>query len=410
MYKRLALCFCLCWLICWGYTQFLAHKASDTTQPPETTAAPTQSQTTQATFPKDPTPVEIDPEAQLAELGAITASHYTDNPSANYVWDVKIWGDMVYRGAGDYDKNSGNTPIWAFNKATNEWVVTGTAKDEAIQRFIEINGTLYTPGIDSTGSWELGNFYVLEDTSWKQVQNLPNAVHNFDMMEFDGKIFAGVGTETVGNTVAVSVDKGETWDFVPLYRDDEILDTTGYEFSRTYAFAEYDNHLYALLLFKKLETTGYDYFIFRYEDGKMVYQAVADGSLTGHASRNYWQGRLEWNGVCYLATTQLNAITNFADPESYQQIAMPDGEYVTDILLYNNELYVLSFLFTDDSTYHVTIYKSATGEEGSFTAVTTFDYAAVPLCFDFDGTHFYIGTGTSPTDPATVGMLLRVKA
>lgn len=394
----------------WGYDQILARLTPDASQPTETTAAPTQSQTTQATFPKDPTPVEIDPEAQVAELGAITATHYTGNQSANYVWDVKIWGDLVYRGAGDYDKNSGNTPIWAFNKATNEWVVTGTAKDEAIHRFIEIDGTLYTPGIDSTGSWALGNFYVLEGDTWKQVQNLPNGVHNFDMFGFDGKIFAGLGTETVENTVAVSADKGATWDFAPLYQDGAIFNTAGYEYSRTYAFAEYDGQLYALLLFKKNGTAGYDYFIFRYEDGKMVYQTVADGCLTGHASRNYWQGRLEWNGVCYLATTQLNAITNFADPESYQQIGMPNGEYVTDILLHDNELYALSFLFMDDSTYHVTIYKSATGEEGSFTAVTTFDYAAVPLCFDFDGTHFYIGTGTSPTDPTTVGMLLRVKA
>lgn len=354
--------------------------------------------------------VAFDPAADLVELGIFSNYYYPSNPTANYVWDVKIWDDLVYRGAGDYDKNAGTAPILAFNKETQSWVQMGITADQAVQRFVEIGGTLYAPGIDPNESWDRGNYYVLEGEKWQQVRNLPNGLHNFDMIGFDGKIFAGLGTETLGNTVAVSRDKGESFTFVPLYRDGAVLDTAGYEYSRTYAFVEYAGELYALVSFKKTGSLSYDRFIFRYEDGKMLYQSVADSRLTGQTGRNYWQGKLEWKGVCYLTSTALNSITDFSNPETHKQIPMPNGGVVSDILLHNDQLYVLSYTFLEDTTCNVVIYKSDTGEEGSFIEVTSFDYAAFPIAFDFDGEHFYIGTGMCPTDAAKVGMLLRVKA
>ncbi len=354
--------------------------------------------------------VEFDPAADFAELGIFSNYYYTNSTTANHAWDVKIWGNMVYRGAGDYDKNAGTAPILAFNKETQSWVQMGITADQAVHRFVEIGGTLYTPGIDANGSWDSGNFYVLDGDKWTQVRNLPNGLHNFDMIEYDGKIFAGLGTEILGNTVAVSQDKGKTFTFVPLYRDGAVFDTAGYEYSRTYAFVEYNGDLYALVTFKKIGSLSYDRLIFRYEDGKMVYQSVADSRLTGQTGRNYWQGKLEWKGVCYLTSTALNAVTDFEKPETHRQIPMPNGGVVSDILLHNDQLYALSYTFQEDMTCKVVIYKSATGEDGSFTEVVSFDYAAFPIAFDFDGEHFYIGTGMCPTDAAKAGMLLRVKA
>lgn len=353
--------------------------------------------------------VDFDPNAEFAELGCFSQFWFTNGTSANEVWDVKNWDNLVYRGAGDYDKNSGVTPILAFNKETQRWVKLSDTNDQAIQRFVEIDGTLYSPGIDPAGSWELGNYYVLDGEQWKQVRNLPGGLHNFDMIEFDGKIFAGLETETLGNTVAVSQDKGESFTFVPLYRDGALLDTSDYEYSRTYAFVEYNNSLYALVRFKKNHVTNYDAFIFRYVDGKMEYQSVADNRLQGTSGRNLWQGKLEWKGTCYFTSTALNAVTDFSKPETHKQIPMPNGGVVTDILLYNEELYVLSFVFKEDMTCGVVIYKSATGEEGSFSEVASFDYAGMPISFDFDGNHFYVGIGSSFADSAKTGMVLRIK-
>ena len=65
-----------------------------------------------------------------------------------------------------------------------------------------------------------------------------------------------------------------------------------------------------------------------------------------------------------------------------------------------------------DSTtklYHTVIYKSTTGEKGSFTEVASYDYGGFPMCFDYDGEHFYVGTGLNAIDDSKLGMVLRVK-
>jgi len=358
---------------------------------------------------KDCKYVAFDPEATFVELGAFSNNWYESGTRANDVLDVKIWGNMVYRGVGDYDKNAGTAPIIAFNKETQSWVVMGNTADQAVHRFVEIDGTLYTPGVDADETWDLGNYYVLDGEKWTKVRNLPNGLHNFDMIGFNGEIFAGLGTENLANTVAVSKDKGKTFSFVPLYRDGTLLDTSGYEGSRTQAFVEYKGNLYAMVLFKEIGANSYDYFVFRYTDGKMEYQSTADARLTGRPGMNYWQGKLEWKGTCYLTSTALNAVTDFSKPETHKQIPMPNRGVVTDILLYNDELYVLSYTFKEDLTCAVVVYKSATGEEDSFVEVTSFDYAGTPISFDFDGDHFYIGIGFTTTDSSKRGMMLRVK-
>lgn len=354
--------------------------------------------------------VDFDPDGEFAELGVFSNNWYTNtNSKANHVWDVKVWGNMVYRGAGDYDINAGTTPFLAFNKDTQCWEKPGNSDDQAIQRFVEIGGKLYAPGIDANGSWALGNFYVLEGDTWTQVRNLPNGLHNFDMIEFDGKIFAGLGTETVGNTVAVSADGGKTFQFLPLYQDGKCIDTAAYQYSRTYEFAAYGGKLYALVVFQSNSSSKY--MIFRYEEDKMVYQGPAKGLLGGTGyNRNFWSGKLEKDGICYLTADSLFAITDFADNSTWKRVVMPQDERVIDALLYDGVMYVLCGLpLADNKGYTTIIYQSATGTEGSFTEVVRYDYPSAPCSFDYDGTHFYIGTGGS-VDAAKIGMLLRVKA
>lgn len=354
--------------------------------------------------------VNFDDAASVVEMG--NTAPYEVGDTANYVWDVKIFDGKLYRGAGDYDKNSGDTPFITFDLETRRWTSVDTATDEAIHRFVEIDGNLYAPGIDSrdSGGWNLGNYYVLEDGKWQKVRNVPNGLHCFDMLGFDGKMYMGVGTEVVKNTVAVSSDNGENWNYLPLYSANGAeFDTSPYEWSRTYAFAEFKNTFYALLQFKKTGATAYDMFVFRYDNGKMVYEA--ESTINSRVSRNYWQSAFEWKGKCFITANGLYAVTDFAKPDTHRKIELPNGELVSDAILYNDEMYVLSCLFQEDLTCKTVIYKSAAGEEGSFTEVVSFDYGARPYSFDYDGTYFYVGTGgvlsTEYSDKA--GMMLRVK-
>ena len=105
-------------------------------------------------------------------------------------------------------------------------------------------------------------------------------------------------------------------------------------------------------------------------------------------------------------------VTDFADQENWKQIPMPGGETVVDAFLRDGVIYTLAYAQNRNphnhnvESYKTAIYKSTTGKEGSFQEVLSFAYASSPLSFDWDGTHFYIGTGNG-LDSAKVGMVLR---
>ena len=355
--------------------------------------------------------VTFDESAALVELGVVTDTWYGSGKDANFVWDLKYWNGKVYRAAGDYDKNSGATTIVAFNTATQSWEKTGTAADEAIHGFVEIGGTIVAPGIDAREGWEKGNFYVLQgDGTWQKVRNLKNGVHNFDMIECDGKIFAGLGTETTGQTVAVSENGGQSFSFVPLYKDGKLMDLSGYKASRTYEFVKYNNTVYALVRFNL--SFGGEWAVFRYEDGKMHYLTNGFKLLGSSTSRKYFSGEFEFNGACYIAGGGLIKVTDFADQENWKTIPMPGGETIVDAIVRDGVIYALGNAQNRNpsnhnvESYRAVIYKSTTGEEGSFEEVLSFDHPSKAQSLEWDGKHFYIGTSIS-VDTTKVGMVLR---
>jgi len=355
--------------------------------------------------------VIFDDNAALVELGVVVDSKYGTGSVANKVWDIRVWNGKVYRAAGDYDKNTGKVPIAAYDIKNCTWDTSFSASDNAIHGFEVIDGKLVAPGVDATESWDYGNYYVLgDDGKWQKVRNLPNGVHCFDMIQCGDKIFAGLGTEKAKNTVAVSEDGGKSFTFVPLYKDGVLYDVSSYEMSRTYEFVQLEGKVYALVYFKT--KTGYNrWYIFGYEDGKMNY--LADGTKLierSSFSRKYFGGEVELNGKCFIAARGLYAIDDFTDPAKWNTTSMPNNGKVSDALLWDGAIYVLSS--RQDSTtklYHTVIYKSTTGEKGSFTEVASYDYGGFPMCFDYDGEHFYVGTGLNDVDSSKLGMVLRVK-
>ena len=353
--------------------------------------------------------VEFDENAAVVELGVICNNWYSSNTRARWAWDIKVWNGKVYRAAGDYDKNSGATTILSYDIAKHIWDASYKAKDEAIHGFVELNGTLCAPGIDPQESWTYGNYYILDKNGkWQQVRNLPNGIHNFDMIQCNGKIFAGLGTEKVENTVAVSEDGGKTFSFAPLYKDGAAYDLSQYEYSRTYEFVQLSGTVYALVRFQT--KTGYARWeIFRYADGKMHYTADGTKLIEGSTfSRKYFSGEFELNGTCYLTARSLYAIQDFSDPSSWKTVSMPNSGKVSDAILRDGVIYTLTSRQNKDQTYHTVIYKSTTGQPGSFEEVVSYDYGGFPLSFDYDGACFYVGTGSNP-ETAKTGMVLRVK-
>lgn len=348
--------------------------------------------------------VEFDNAADLVELGIPTAAWYDPDAVANCAWDLKVWNGKLYRGAGDYDKNSGKAVIWAYDIANRQWQYTFETSDEAIHRFIEIDGKLYTPGVDPTEDWDLGNHYVLDGEKWTKIRSIPNGIHNYDMVEFDGKIFAGIGVSAPNSPVVMSADKGQTFSFVPLYKDGTQVDTTGMTFIRVYEYMVFNDQLYAYV------TLDSNKEIYRFEGDKMVWVGKSSGLVYNKRTNiNYFNAKFQLGDTYFLVSNHLIGVKDFADLSTAGRALLPQNEYVSDALLSNGLMYVLAYRQKDDGTYQTVIYSSKTGLTGSFTEVLQFDYPVPPTCFTLDGDYFYIGMGSKHATHAKNGMLLRVK-
>jgi hypothetical protein len=164
----------------------------------------------------------LDRTTQLERLGNPGKSSYpnVEQTFARNVWCLKAFGDRIYIGIGNSDDfgpapNAGPADIWYFDPATSRLVRDWSAPDEQVEVFRVIEGRLVVPGNDPMESWELGNFYRLEQGHWKKYRTLPNGLHDFDMIKFKGVLYAALGTEA-GAVVAASEDDGVTWRVHPL--------------------------------------------------------------------------------------------------------------------------------------------------------------------------------------------------
>ena len=360
--------------------------------------APTTAPTTAPTVPTEPV---VPPAASIVELGNIVADRYEPGHISNCAWDLAVWDGVLFRCAGDYDDNTGLVPIWGFDLASQSWKLTGEAKEEAIHRFVKLGAVMATPGIDPLETWTWGNFYVWSN-GWHQYRNLPGGIHNFDIVEFEGKIFAGLGVDENKSPCVVSTDGGVSFQHIPLYRDGKVVDSTGMTFIRIYEFIVYQNQLYAMAYFEG------DWGFYRYEGDKFVYISSAASYVAGSRTNyNYLNAKFQFGDTCFVVSNRLHAVKDFADNSANKIIAMPNNGDVVDALVADGGMYTLSYTKKADGNYETVIYRSATGQEGSFTEVLRFDYAVPPCSFALDAGYFYIGMGSKNLTHIANGMVLR---
>ncbi|MBQ5810632.1 MAG: hypothetical protein IIW23_03535, partial [Clostridia bacterium] len=175
-------------------------------------------------------------EANFVEMGIPLRDVYPEGGVERTVWGIEYYDGALYVGSGDYDLNRGPVNMAHYDLAKLEWKIDGLANDEQIERFYNFDGTLYAVGYDSRGSWDFGNYYTCTEMGkWKTHNTLPNGVHNFDMIMFEGKIFAGLGVLEGNAPIVMSADQ-ETWVPMFLWKDGTLRKTYDGNFIRVYDF------------------------------------------------------------------------------------------------------------------------------------------------------------------------------
>lgn len=343
-------------------------------------------------------------ELPYTELGIPSSDVYEKGSRAICAWDLLFFKNKLYIGAGDYDKNAGPIHVFAYDTSTSSFTDTGTVPDEEVSKFLLLGGLPVIPGTDPQGDWSHGNFYRLENGVWQTHSQIPNGIHNFDMVEFDGKLFAGLGVLPGESPIAYSKDGGATFSPLPLKEDGEIIDTSLYETVRVYDFFVCGKTLYALFVYGN-NTIFFD--LFRYERDHFSHVGeFGSGISLLKISGKLVNGKTNFKNKLFFTTGQLYATEDMQD---FTLLQPQHATVVCDLLTDSNRLYALAAEKTDDG-YRISVSSTNTGDEEDFREEFYFFYSVPPISFEKVGNTFYFGMGSIGDENEKNGMILQVLA
>ncbi len=326
------------------------------------------------------------------ELGCPTKEYYPDNLIARCIWDMTIFDNKLYIGCGDYNNNSGPTPVlYCDMNDLGNWKEQTVLQDEQIGRFLLVDDKLTIPGFDPTGSPEVGTYFQLEDGVWQTKSGLLDGLHNFDIVRYDGKLFAGIGANR-GSTPIISSENGNDFVRVPMNKNGESISTLGGDCIRTHNFYILNDNLYASFWYENTDENKLVSEIYRYGNGVFTFNSDLVGQLnTGSSCQNIppqWADAVI-SDTLFLTTGYLY-YTN--DMKEFNKINLPEYAQTYDLYVYEDTLYILAASIDDDE-YKITIYSTSSGKINILKKETTFNYSVHPTSFAVNKDNFFISLG-----------------
>ncbi len=334
----------------------------------------------------------------LTEIGLPYGS--LESYIARMPWDIKIFDGYLYVGAGDYGENVSPEFARRYNLATKTWEECGAIPDEQIGKFVIIDGKLVITGTDPIDDWSMGNYYVLTGNSFVMRRIIPGGIHNFDMVEFEGKIFAGLGVESSFYPVQVSYDKGGTFAQVSFEKDGAPLDTSGITSVRAYDLVVSNYSLYAIIYLD-----GSTREVYKYENGLFVYlNNWAEDIFLGSIAQVAYASKAVYYDSVYFTNAKLYTTK---DMNNIELVSFDEAKTITDILVYDNRLLVMGYKVLEDGNYQNYIYEKI--DDDDFRLIAQFQSEIAAYSFEYFSGSFWLGFGIRNKDNINTGVIAEAK-
>ena len=323
--------------------------------------------------------------------------YYPKDISSRSIKALKAYDGKIFMALGDFDTNTGPVKVIYYDTTDGKIKSSGTINDEAIQIFNIIDGKLYTTGCDPRDAWGYGSYYIYnkETNTWDKHMKNDGWIHVFNIVEFKDKLFM------CGSTVArmqksciqVSTDNGETFESVPVYKNDVLLpydDTL-----RCYNFVKINDKLYGYIYYSNNSNNG----LYEYDEENNLFDKISSPPPHSH----YSSADTNWYNNIYLEHEVFNntlvcpsgtALHTSTDLKTYSTIRMTKGT-IRDVTVCDNTLYALSYesYNSSSSEYIARIYS--TKDLKKFDLVYEFTTKAMPFSLEYYDNNFYVGTGAA---------------
>lgn len=331
---------------------------------------------------------------KYVSLGTPAAAYYPSNYLARCAWDMTVFDGKLYVGCGDYSKNPGDAPILSCPlDDLGNWSLETTIPDEQVGRFIDINGVLTIPGFDPVGSPEYGSFYELMNGQWQKHEVLPYGLHNFDVVWFEGRMYAAIGADRGEYPIAYTED-GVNYATLPLYKNGEVVATDNSNVVRCSNLYVLGDNLYADFWYEDESASRAIFEMYRYNKAEDRFDYVADLKTAIHGGKYspaylpLWE-KESLNDKMFLTTGYLYYTTDF---EQYTQVEIPNDAVVYDIARFSGRMYLLT-AYEKDGKYQVTVYSTTSANPANLRTEAGYTYSLMPTSFAVDADNFFIGMG-----------------
>lgn len=356
------------------------------------------------------------PKAAIAtkyiSLGAPASAFYAGTRLVSRCpWDMTIYDGRLYVGCGDYDKNTGPTPVLSapLNDPDN-WRVDAWLPDEQIGRFIDYGGVLAVPGFDPKEQPKYGTYYELIDSEWLTVSTLPHGLHNFDLAWFEGQLFASIGAPG-GNSPVVVTDDGVNYRDLPMYKDSVLVKTEEESVVRSMNLYVLNGNIYADFWYQSSTLNRSAFEMYRYNPEEDILEYVADMKQATHGGLYSAAGLPLWEkeslGDKMFLTTGYLYYTS--DMEQYNPLTLPNDAVAYDMVAFDGRMYILA-AHPLSSGYQINVYSTTADNPNRLRTEASFQYNQMPTAMTMDEDNFFIGTGNwYDKGSSNNGMILQVE-
>ena len=253
--------------------------------------------------------------------------------------------------------------------------------------------------------------YSVRDVASKYLRAALKCVADigYDMVEFDGTIFAALGVDAGKYPVACSKDGGQTFELLTLRKEGKPIDTSNVELNRCYNFITLGDTLY--VTYRTYIDGGRDIVFELYEYNPVKHCFDFTTNLIGNlfirddATGDFIRDSEVFNGAAFMATGYLGYSK---DMKEYVTLRFPDDEIVWDVCVNEDKLYVLGSFKKEDSTHRVSVWQNEMGEPNAFKKLLWFDYDLPAVSFTADGKDFYFGMAANMEVSEKNGTVLKI--